>query len=201
MIKRIKIGCLLWLGILLVSACSQNTDIYLEEYDDNVLVSEQVETEAVAEEVIEADGFCYVYICGAVVCPGVYAMPEGSRIYEVIAEAGGVLEDADDTLINQAEIVSDGMMIRIYTREEAEKLVERIDSTQAGRASDGRVDINLAGVTELMTLPGIGNAKAEAIVTYRDEYGAFLRIEDLMNIPGIKEGIFRQIKEHIKVNK
>ena len=52
-----------------------------------------------------------------------------------------------------------------------------------------------------MTLPGIGSAKAEAIVTYREEYGAFLSIEDLMNIPGIKEGVFRQIREHIKVNK
>lgn len=199
--NRKRIGCLLGLLILALCACGRNSDIYLEEYKEN---TQKTET----EELLEVSGneeestICYVYICGAVAKPGVYALPEGSRIYEVIQEAGGLTEDAEDTLVNQAEPVTDGMMIRIYTKEEAEANgVEGSDTAGGSSNGDDRLDINTASVTELMTLPGIGSAKAEAIVAYREEYGEFSSIEDLMKIPGIKEGIFRQMKEHIKVNK
>ena len=190
MINRIRIACLL--GLLMLSACGRNTDIYLEEYEESAFVTEPTDVDTAEEGVTsdtvtedtEAERICYVYICGAVAYPGVYALPEGSRIY----------------VVNQAEPVTDGMMIRIYT--EAEALDGTADVVLPDKEhTDGKVDINAAGMAELMTLPGIGSAKAEAIVTYREEYGAFLSIEDLMNIPGIKEGVFRQIKEHIKVNK
>ena len=206
MINRIRIACLL--GLLMLSACGRNTDIYLEEYGESAFVTDSAGGDTAEEgeipdtvtEETEAERICYVYICGAVAYPGVYALPEGSRIYEVIEAAGGMTEEADDTLVNQAEPVTDGMMIRIYT--EAEALDGTADVVLPDKEhTDGKVDINAAGMAELMTLPGIGSAKAEAIVTYREEYGAFLSIEDLMNIPGIKEGVFRQIKEHIKVNK
>ena len=208
MINKIRIACLLCL--LVLSACGRDTDIYLEEYRESALVTEPAEVDTAENaEIIdtgndntEAEHTCYVYICGAVVRPGVYALPEGSRIYEGIEAAGGMTEEADDTLVNQAELVTDGMMIRIYTETEAESLSGALDGALSGKEyTDGRVDINSAGVAELMTLPGIGSAKAEAIVAYREEYGTFLSIEDLMNIPGIKEGVFRQIREHIKVNK
>ena len=209
MIKRIRIGCLLGFILLALSACGQNTDIYLEEYGENTLTEEvldadsQMQTEMSGQEndSTEQSDICYVYICGAVVRPGVYALPEGSRIYEVIEAAGGMTEDADDTLVNQAEPVTDGMMIRIYTKDEAAAFDAEAGGMTAERVdADGRIDINSASIAELMTLPGIGTAKAEAIVAYREEYGAFSSIEDLMNIPGIKEGVFRQLKEHIKVN-
>lgn len=206
MINRKRIGCLFGLVLLCLCACSHNTDIYLEEYGENTLTVEDTETESGVPESEEdgkaEDAICYVYICGAVMQPGVYAMPEGSRIFEVIREAGGLTEEADDTFVNQAELVTDGMMIRIYTTEEAKSLeAGTVSTTAGGTQNDGRIDINMASAAELMALPGIGSAKAEAIVTYREENGAFSCIEDLMNIPGIKEGIFRQLKEHIKVNK
>ena len=208
MIKRIRIACLL--GLLMLSACGRDADIYLDEYGENAFVTEpadvdraeKAETPDTMTDDTEAERICYVYICGAVVHPGVYELPEGSRIYEVIEAAGGMTEEADNTLVNQAEPVTDGMMIRIYTEAETESLDGASDVVLSDRMhTDGRVDINSAGIAELMTLPGIGSAKAEAIVAYREEYGAFLSIEDLMNIPGIKEGVFRQIREHIKVNK
>ena len=207
MINRKRIGCLLGLGLLCLCACSQNTDIYLEEYGENTLTMEAAEAETGVSESgedgsAEEDAICYVYICGAVMNPGVYALPEGSRIFEVIREAGGLTDEAEDTLVNQAELVTDGMMIRIYTKDEATALEAEIGNVSVdGPQKDSRLDINTAGISELMTLPGIGSAKAEAIVSYREEYGDFSGIEDLMNIPGIKEGIFRQLKEHIKVNK
>jgi len=207
MINRKIIGCLLGLILFILSACSRDTDIYLEEYGENASVEDASGTDATAQTEVpdtesdDTEEVCYVYICGAVVHPGVYPFPAGSRIYEVIEAAGGMTDEANDTLVNQAELVTDGMMIRIYTRDEAEDLgLKTNDAAGSGAQSDGRVDINSASVTELMMLPGIGSAKAEAIVTYREEYGAFSCIEDLMNIPGIKEGIFRQIREHIKVN-
>jgi len=142
-----------------------------------------------------------VYICGAVEQPGVYALVEGSRIFEVIAAAGGLTEEADDTFVNQAEIITDGMMVRVYTREEVCSLSEydRGGADFNGQSQDNRIDINSATIAELMTLPGIGRTKAEAIVSYREEHGSFLRIEDLMKVPGIKEGTFLQMKDEIKV--
>lgn len=206
MINRKRFGCLFGLALLCLCACSQNTDIYLEEYRENTFTTEYAEaetgaTESEVEDTTEEEETCYVYICGAVMKPGVYVLPEGSRIYEVIREAGGLTAEADDTFINQAERVTDGMMIRIYTKDETAELETEVGDVSADDSQkDSRLNINTASISELMTLPGIGSAKAEAIVSYREAYGDFSSIEDLMNIPGIKEGIFRQLKEHIKVN-
>lgn len=204
MINSKRIGCLFGLVFLCLCSCSQNTDIYLEEYGENTLTVEATEAKTgemePETESSEEETLCYVYICGAVRKPGVYALPEGSRIFEVIKEAGGLTEDAEDTLVNQAELVTDGMMIRIYTKDEA-SAAEIGDGSAGDSQKDGRLDINTADVSEFMTLPGIGSAKAEAIVSYREAYGNFSGIEDLMNVPGIKDGIFHQLKEHIKVNK
>lgn len=205
MINSKRIGCLFGLVFLCLCSCSQNTDIYLEEYGENTLTVETTEVgtgEMEPEAESSEEVLCYVYICGAVRKPGVYALPEGSRIFEVIKEAGGLTEDAEDTLVNQAELVTDGMMIRIYTKDEVAGAEAGIGDGSTGASQrDDRLDINTAGISEFMTLPGIGSAKAEAIVSYREAYGSFSGIEELMNVPGIKEGIFHQLKEHIKVNK
>jgi len=203
MIRRKMFGCLLCVISLCLCGCGQNTDIYLEEYEEKTsemteLTEEEQEQYAQAAE--EEQRLCYVYICGAVSKPGVYVLPEGGRIYEVLELAGGLLDEADDTLINQAEVVNDGMMIQVYTKEEAKNMSKNQGSATAGDLTDARVDINTAGISELMSLPGIGTAKAEAILSYRKENGGFSSIEDLMNVPGIKEGIFQQMKDHIKVN-
>ena len=208
--KRIRTGCMIGLLLLSLSACNRDLDIYLEEYEENTHKIQETDikpadtqsdgTETAGLEDMTEKVMCYVYICGAVGQPGVYALPEGSRIYEVIQEAGGLSDDADVILVNQAERVTDGMMIRIYTVEEAEALVKMNGATESGQSEDGRIDINTATAAELMTLPGIGSSKANAIINYRETYGAFSCIEDLMKVPGIKDGIFQQMKEHIKVN-
>lgn len=207
--KRIRIGCMIGLLLLSLSACNRDLDIYLEEYEENTHKIQETDietadtqsdgTEMAGLEEMTENVMCYVYICGAVGRPGVYALPEGSRIYEVIQEAGGLLDDADVTLVNQAERITDGMMIQIYTVEEAETLVKTNGATESDQSEDGRIDINTATVAELMTLPGIGSSRANAIIDYRETYGAFSSIEDLMKVPGIKDGIFQQMKEHIKV--
>lgn len=208
--KRISI---LSISLLFV-ACAKQPEVYLEAYvtevaglesqaseisDDGKYLQTMTDTAAATEEPL----LCYVYICGAVLHPDVYALPEGSRIYEVVEMAGGLLEEADVASVNQAEVISDGQMIRIYTYEESQNGLLSEDRTAEEKdvkPDDGRVNINTASQSELMTLPGIGESKATAIVAYRESNGAFSSIEELMNIPGIKEGIFLQLKEHIKIN-
>ena len=208
--KSKKFGCMIGMLVLCLYGCGRNSEIYLEEYGENRKETEQT-AEVFAKQPADADvcvsvteekvSSCYVYICGAVALPGVYALPEGSRIYEVIELAGGLTSDAADTLINQAELITDGMMLRIYTEAEAKEQLGKQEVLEEALNADGRIDINTAGISELMSLPGIGGTKAEAILSYRRENGDFSSIEDLMKVPGIKEGTFQQLKEHIKVNK
>ena len=145
---------------------------------------------------------CYVYICGAVVHPGVYKLTAGSRIYEVVSAAGGLLDNACEDSINQAEVVTDGQMIKVLTQDEAQEQEIPKGEADAGSSqeSDGKVNLNTAGVSELMTLPGIGETKAGQILSYREEKGGFTSIEEIMNITGIKEGVYSKIKDYITVN-
>lgn len=163
----------------------------------------------------------YVQVSGAVARPGVYELSEGSRIFEAIEMAGGLTEEADVRLLNQAKPVSDGEMIYVYAEGE-EPLPEEVlaanspaasdsvsdgasagseDSGDSGASGgDGLVNINTATKEQLMTLPGIGQSKAQLIISYRESQGTFEKIEDIMNIEGIKEGVFNKIKDHIRVD-
>lgn len=146
----------------------------------------------------------YVQVSGAVKHPGVYQLEEGSRIFQAVDLAGGMTAEADINSINQAQLLSDGQMIYVYAiGEQLNPIVSGgqqemlgLDNTQ----SDAKVNLNTATVEDLQTLPGIGQSKAESIISYREEHGTFENIEGLMDIPGIKEGVFSKIKDHIKVN-
>lgn len=144
----------------------------------------------------------YVQVSGAVVNPGVYQLEEGARIFQAVELAGGVTEQADINAINQAQVLSDGQMIYVYAL--GEQLNPTLPDGQQGQAQsgleDGKVNLNTATAEDLQTLPGIGQSKADIIISYREEYGPFESIEGLMDIPGIKEGVFSKIKDHIKVN-
>ena len=126
---------------------------------------------------------------------GVYELPENSRVYEAVAMAGGMTEDAGMEAVNQAEFVTDGQMLRIPTMEEVAAAQEESESN----VDDGLLDINRASVADFMTLPGIGQSKAEALFQYREAHGRFSSIEEIMNVDGIKEGVFNKIKDSIKV--
>lgn len=136
-----------------------------------------------------------VFVCGAVENPGVYELPEGSRVYEAVALAGGMSGDASQTAVNQAECLSDGQMIRIPTEEE-----QRAGESAEAERADGLVNINTADLEELKTLPGIGDSKARSIIAYREQNGAFGAVEDIKQIEGIKDGVFAKIKDCIKVD-
>lgn len=146
----------------------------------------------------------YVYICGEVINPGVYELSGDSRIYEAVDAAGGFTENAARESVNLASKVSDGMQITIYNKEEAASLPAGSGSAvgntgQGGTSGSGLVNLNTATKEELMTLKGIGEAKAEDIIRYREKSGGFKKIEDIMKISGIKEAGFQKIKDNITV--
>lgn len=173
--------------------------------EESDLCADPKETEAEAHP---SGSQCTVYVCGAVNVPGVYELPAGSRVYEALDAAGGTCPEADPVYLNRAEEIQDGQQIYVPTAEEAKELgqpgaagtggiVPGAKETQSG--AGGKVNLNTASKEELMTLTGIGEAKAESIMAYREEHGRFTSVEELMQIPGIKEGVFRKIRDSITV--
>ncbi len=144
---------------------------------------------------------CVVHICGAVNRPGVYALPEGSRVCDAVEAAGGLSEEASGSSVNQAERLVDGMQIVVPTLEEVKNggYTWGAAAKGGGETEDGLVNINTASREELMQLPGIGETRAEAILNYRQEQGRFQTIEDIMKVDGIKEASFEKLKELITV--
>lgn len=205
--KRIMIFVLVgMLAFTVLSGCVGHKDeLTLDEVKTEEPGLEEDGNADVSEESKEdTRGMLCVFVCGQVVSPGVYELPEGSRIYQAVEAAGGMLETADTTFVNQAEMIEDGQRIYLPSVEEVQAgdfgtpWMEMQSSNQNG-TSDGRVNINTADKEELMTLTGIGEQKAQAIITYRESSGGFKTIEELMQVEGIKEGTFEKIKEDITI--
>ena len=160
-----------------------------------------------------------VHICGAVSAPGVYELPAGSRIIDAVEAGGGFLPEAEEACCNLAEEIVDGCQIYIMTKSEscADGQTEKkagiqtspdsdmqttdrnVRSNSAPALENGLVNLNTADIAALTTLPGIGESRAKAIISYREQHGAFAQIEDIMKISGIKQAAFSKIKDKITV--
>ncbi len=190
-----KIICIACCSFFMFTGCGKESyfqSTELVEASDEVVEDTQIVDEVLPEVI-------YVQVAGAVSKPDVYELPTGSRVYAALDAAGGLLDSADDTDINQAALLEDGQKLYVYTIEETEalKLEQREIEEQA--ASDGLVNINTATLSELTTLPGIGQTKANQIIAYRESNGNFSSIEDIKNVSGIGDGIFNQINSLIKI--
>lgn len=142
----------------------------------------------------------FVYVCGAVNAPGVYELDQGSRVYEAIAMAGGLSKEAAGETLNQASVARDGERIYVPSKSDLEKGLAadgRPETTDPDASKEDKVNINTSTKEELMNLPGIGDAKAESIISHREANGPFTSIEDLMQVEGIKQGVFNKIKDRI----
>lgn len=135
-----------------------------------------------------------VYVCGAVVNPGVVELPADSRVADALEAAGGLREEAQPDYVNLAAKLVDEQKLYFPTREETKELMQ-----EEAFAASGLVDINTADADTLCTLPGIGAARAQDIIAYREENGAFEREEDIMKVPGIKEAAYLKLKDKITV--
>ena len=146
----------------------------------------------------ETESVVFVQVSGEVIHPGVYELENGSRIFEAIEAAGGITEDADVRTMNQATVVSDGDMIYVPAYGEAESEGSMTGTkSQSGITEDGKVNLNAATVEELMTLPGIGEAKARLIVDYRETNGRYEDPAEIMKIQGIKQGVYDRISDMV----
>ena len=182
-------------AILTVSltAC-KNDGLVLSDTPEQYFTDEEKENNE-KENAADASSFdanddekYFVYICGAVENEGIYEFVPGTRLFELVERAGGLDEEADSSAINLAIEVTDEQFIRIpYIGED---LVS---------PDDNLINLNKAGVTELCTIPGIGESRANAIIEYREANGGFKDIEELKNIPGIKEATFSRIKGYVCV--
>ncbi len=192
-----------------LSQTGEEQEIPNDNTEQTLSETELTDTEqnAVQENVEVSAGSCFVHICGAVNCPGVYELPEGSRIFEAVELAGGLTEEACSEYQNQAQKVTDGMKIYIPTAEQVESgeaeeyfLKEETGVSEAASTTESKVNINTADKELLMTLPGIGESRAESIVSYRETSGGFSKIEDIMQVSGIKQGAYEKLKDKISVD-
>ena len=143
-----------------------------------------------------------VYIVGAIEKSDVYDLPKGSLLNDLVRIAGGLSEGADREAVNLAAELSNGMMIRIPFVGDKDKkwVVDEGTGGSSSKISDGGlVNINTASVTDLCTLPGVGESTALKIISYRTENGPFEKITDIMNVGGIKTAKFNEIKNYITV--
>lgn len=188
--------------------------------NDNIVVENDIEQ----KEDIKLDNI-YVDIKGAVVNPGVYKVEDNTIVDEIITLAGGLTEQADTSLTNLAKVVENGDLIIIYTKEEIEnsnlkesviKIVDK-ECVCPNIQNDGCINneitenitnkekqtdiinINSATLEQLMTLDGIGESKAKAIIEYRETNGPFSKIEDITNVSGIGENVYQKIKDRLTV--
>lgn len=174
----------------------------LQEAADDQEETEKKEN--VSENQGTEDKMIIVHVCGKVRKEGVVTLPAGSRIYQAIEMAGGMTDEAASSCLNLAEVLTDGARVYVPGKEEAEQGNflpgdgGGTNSTFSGNKEE-KVNINRASKEELMTLSGIGESRAEAILQYRTEHGTFASIEDLKNVSGIKDGIYEKIKDKITV--
>ena len=167
----------------------------------------------------ESTNLCTVDIKGAIQKPGVYLTECSNNVNDVITLAGGLLKNSDTSLINLAKKVTDEMVIIIYTKDEVKnsniintviKTVEKEcicpniqnDSCINDEITDNigeqkLVNINTSSLEELLTLPGIGESKAKAIIKYRTENGNFKTIDEILNVDGIGQKLYEEIKAYI----
>lgn len=179
-----------------LTTAEKNTWDENRESEEITASEKEAEQEAEPEEIL-------VDVKGAVKKPGVYKAQTGERAIDLINKAGGLNERADSKGINFAMRVTDEMVLYIPS---AGENIEGIQSTASlsgggeGGANDDKVNLNRASQSDLETLPGIGEAKALAIIEYRETNGPFKKVEDIMLISGFGEKTFEKLKDKIVVN-
>lgn len=207
-------------GLFTIVSCQNNEVEAVDVKDNNI--SKIIKNEI---EEIDTTKKIKVDIKGLVANPGVYELDENSRVIDAINSAGGLLDEANTRSINLSKILKDENVIIIENKQEPEKIIEYIyqecncpkvndacinnqevvnfqeekkDENSSENSEENKiVSLNSATIEEIQSLPGIGEAKAKAIIEYRDENGSFQSVEDIKNVSGIGDSLFEKIKDYI----
>lgn len=174
-----------------------DNEVSLLETDDDLLI-ENDSNDQIANE----NDQIKVHISGQINREGVYEVKDGDRLDDLIKQAGGLSPDADSKSLNLAMKLEDQMKIYIPSEgeilnqenEDTDQIISKPDST----SEDGKININIASKEELMTLPNIGDKRAQAIIDYR-ESKKFETIEEIKNVTGIGEKFYQAMVELITV--
>jgi competence protein ComEA len=188
------------LVVVCICGCGKNTaDFISSQTDGSEENAEESETVTVEDSQILQKNVC-IYVCGQVNAPGVYVLEAGSRVCDAFVAAKGLTPEAAKDYWNQARVLRDGEMIYVPSIEEAKDREPESGIGQNTSSNNGKININTATKEELMTLPGIGESRALSIIAYRKEHGGFSSPEEIMEVSGIKEGMYEKMKEYIIVN-
>ena len=219
--KQIIIGVICFVVLIsvvcLILFYCFKTDVFEKDKNDDLVLEDKID-----KKDNNTDNKYYkVDIKGEIVNPGIYELKIDSRVIDVINAAGGLTENADTSVINLSKKINDEMVIIIYSREQVKDFekTKEIEKQVLDKCSEldenslkndacidssnnkhtGKVNINTASLEELMSLTGIGEAKAKDIIKYREDNGGFKTIEDLLKVSGIGDNTFASIKENITV--
>ncbi|MGY1783400.1 ComEA family DNA-binding protein [Geodermatophilus sp. SYSU D00698] len=151
------------------------------------------DTEPAPAEAAGARTTVVVSVVGLVVTPGLVTLPEGARVADAVAAAGGLLPEADPASVNLAAVVSDGQQIAVGVPGTAAA------PAGGGAAPAGPLDLNAATVADLDALPGIGPVLAQRIVDHRGQHGRFTSVEQLDDVPGIGPAVYGELADLVRV--
>lgn len=213
---------ILILMVSLMTYGKNKSNVFKDEYMNNIFVEEsddysesQNNNSIDKSEIFEEDSnlivnnikdnqqsgnLIVVEIKGEVVNPDVYTLSEGTIIKDLIEAAGGLTNEADISNINRAKKISNHELIIIRSINDSVSDEEiGINEMQEMDVDDGKININTAELSKLKDIPGIGDVKANAIITYRESNGGFKNIDELKSVDGIGEKTFEKIKNNIKL--
>lgn len=206
--------CLIFIivGIVFFYYGNQKNDLNLSK-EEPLLLENNLEDKTVTV-------LCYFDIKGEVVKPGVYAIECDKRVNDAIILSGGLTKNSDTSVLNLSKKIEDGMVIVVYSKKEVIDFLETlkkeeqkqslcansnvvndaciINSNNSNSSNSSLININTASLSELMQLTGIGESKAKNIIFYREKT-PFKNIEDILNVEGIGESIYVNIKKNITV--
>ncbi|EGO8645671.1 competence protein ComEA [Enterococcus sp. DIV0561] len=187
----------LLVGIYLMVNKKAQVDTTMWE-ETSLTTTAEAATDATKER---AETMIYVDIKGAVKVPGIYQLKNQQRIWDALALAGGVSEEADTAQVNYAQKVKDQMIIYVPKKGEsvAQSLETLQESAPAQQNQEEKINVNTATEAELQTISGIGAKKAQEIIRFRDEQGPFKTVEELKNVPGIGEKTVERLKDMLTV--
>lgn len=185
----------IFIGIIVIASFIIGIFFYKKKNNQSTIVLNEVFVEtSKVENTIELEKIkIKIHITGEVNQPGLIELEVGERVKDAIDMAGGLTNEADISKINLAYILSDGEKIYIPNQN------DELDEEQILQTSNSKVNINTATVSELETIPGVGESTAKAIVEYRTETGRFATIEDVQNLSGIGQSKFEKMKDYITV--
>lgn len=199
-IDKIKKGLKIFLIVILIIVFINimNKDFF-NQSDGEVKVDRAFDTgskDSLSEADAEED-YIYTHITGEIKKPGVYKMKAGTRMNDLVKEAGGLTEDADIDLINLSEKLVDEERIIVPAKGASNNTDET--SHVASAVQTKKININTADLNELTSIPSVGEKTAQKIIDYREKK-KFKKIEDIMNIEGIGENKFKNMKDYISVS-